>query len=69
MNQQIKLKITGMSCAGCVATVEKALKKVPGVTDAKVDLKSGQASVDYDPAKTSDQDLKAAVIKAGYKVG
>jgi copper ion binding protein len=69
MNQQITLKISGMGCAGCVATVEKALKGVAGVAAAKVDLKTGQAAVEFDPAKTSAQELTAAVIKAGYKAG
>jgi copper chaperone len=69
MSKQTILKVTGMSCSGCSANVEKALKGVAGVSSVKVDLKGGKASVDYDPAKTTDKDLANAVKKAGYGVG
>ncbi len=69
MAQQVTLKVGGMSCGGCAANVEKALRSVPGVTGAKVDLKGGKATVDYDPAKASEKEMAAAVKKAGYKVG
>ena len=38
MNQTLTLPVAGMTCASCVARVEKALKKVPGVTAARVNL-------------------------------
>ncbi|MEZ0171651.1 heavy metal translocating P-type ATPase [Microvirga sp. TS319] len=41
------LAIEGMTCASCVARVEKALKRVPGVVDARVNLATGRAGVDY----------------------
>jgi Cu+-exporting ATPase len=63
---QTKLKITGMHCAGCAASVEKALKVVKGVSSAAVDLAANQASVEFDPAKTDTQALAAAVKKAGF---
>ena len=43
--QQLNLGIEGMTCASCVARVEKALKKVEGVTDARVNLATEQAQV------------------------
>jgi P-type Cu+ transporter len=60
--------ITGMTCAACVMRVEKALKKVPGVVDASVNLASERASVTYAPGQASRDDLEAAVRKAGYDV-
>ncbi len=69
MSKQAVLKVTGMSCSGCASNVEKALKGVPGVSGAKVDLKAGKATVDFDPAKTSEKELGQAVKKAGYGVG
>lgn len=69
MSKQTTLKVTGMSCSGCSAAVERALKRVTGVSSVNVDLKAGQASVEYDPAKASDKDLADAVKKAGYGVG
>jgi copper chaperone CopZ len=69
MTKQAMLKVTGMSCSGCAANVEKALKGVDGVTKTTVDLKGGKATVEYDPAKTDEKSLAGAVKKAGYGVG
>src|SRR5262245_20785892 len=66
--QQIELPITGMTCASCVARVTKALKKVPGVADASVNLATEQASVRYDGAQAKAEQLQAAVENAGYGV-
>ncbi len=58
-----RLSISGMSCAGCVATVENALKNVPGVTAAAVNFAEHTATVQGNvDAKT----LVAAVTTAGY---
>jgi copper ion binding protein len=69
MAQQTTIKVTGMSCSGCAANVEKALKGVAGVSSAKVDLKAGKALVEYDPAKVDQKKMADAVKKAGYGVG
>ncbi len=66
--QKAHLKITGMHCAGCVATVEKALKNTPGVIDAGVNLATNKAIVQYDPRQTTLADLEKAVTEAGYGV-
>jgi Cu+-exporting ATPase len=63
------LPIEGMTCASCVRRVEKSLAKVPGVADANVNFATEQAVVRFDPAQTSLADLRAAVDKAGYRVG
>jgi len=63
----IKLQVTGMTCASCVLRVEKALKAVPGVRSASVNLATEQASVSAD-ASVSVEVLAAAVRKAGYGV-
>jgi copper chaperone len=62
------LKIQGMTCNHCVMRVAKALKAVPGVQDAQVDLQKAEAVVTYDEGKTSQDKLTAAVTEAGYKV-
>jgi P-type Cu+ transporter len=61
----IELQIAGMTCASCVARVEKALKKVPGVVSASVNLATERASVQTLPAVPVAA-LEAAVAKAGY---
>lgn len=62
------LKIQGMTCNHCVMRVAKALKSVPGVQDAQVDLKKGEAIVTYDEAAVTKEKLSTAVVDAGYKV-
>ncbi len=61
--ESIRLSIGGMSCAGCVATVEDALKNVPGVSEASVNFAEHTASITgVVEAKT----LIAAVKASGY---
>ena len=62
------LDIGEMSCASCVAHVEKALKNVPGVLDAVVNLATEKATVTVAKGAVSRSDLKKAVINAGYTV-
>ncbi len=65
---KVNLKIQGMTCNHCVMRVAKALKAVPGVQDAQVDLQKAEAAVTYDDAKVSLDKLSFAVVDAGYKV-
>jgi copper ion binding protein len=62
------LKIQGMTCNHCVMRVAKALKAVPGVQDAQVDLQKGEAVVAYDDSVVTSAKLSFAVVEAGYKV-
>jgi len=61
------INITGMHCSSCVVTIENALKKTPGVSNANVNFASEKAYVEYDPAKTTLKELHQAIIKTGYK--
>ena len=56
-----------MTCNHCVMRVAKALKAVPGVQDAQVDLQKAEAVVTYDDAKVAREKLASAVTEAGYK--
>ena len=62
--QTLNIPITGMSCGGCVENVRTALSSISGVTDAQV--KVGAATVTFDPARTSPEVLRGAILKAGY---
>ncbi len=64
----IELPITGMTCASCVARAEKAIKKMPGVDKAAVNLATEKATVTFDTGEVSTGDLIAAVEGAGYGV-
>jgi Cu+-exporting ATPase len=61
-----ELAIGGMHCASCVARVEGALAKVPGVEEARVNLATERASVVVDPGKVAPEALAEAVARAGY---
>jgi len=63
----VELKVSGMTCASCVARVEKALKRVPGVVDAAVNLASERATVRlFGPAQAASR-LVAAIEATGYE--
>jgi Cu+-exporting ATPase len=64
--QTLFLPVEGMTCASCVARVEKALKKVDGVENANVNLATEKATVELNPAIASVGALKTAVEEAGY---
>jgi len=66
---KISLPVEGMTCAACVGHVENALKGVPGVVEASVNLGTEKASVEFDPAEVRFQVLGDAVSAAGYKLG
>lgn len=59
--------VTGMSCGGCAGSVSRALNALDGVSDVKIDLKTGQVTVDS-AEPIAETDIRAAVEKAGYKV-
>ena len=60
------IAITDMSCANCAETNEEALEGVPGVLSAEVNYATDEATVEYDPAETSREQLYAAIEDAGY---
>jgi Cu+-exporting ATPase len=66
--KQLTLPITGMTCANCVATVERNLKKLDGVEAAVVNLSSERATVEFNPSLLGLDDIIARVERAGYGV-
>ena len=62
------LKIGGMACGGCVASVQRVLSAIDGVQRAEVSLAENAATVDYEPARVTPDQLRAAVEDAGYDV-
>ena len=67
-SQMVTLSIAGMTCANCVAHVERGLRSVPGVITVSVDLAQGSAKVETLPGGVTLADLKRAVEGAGYEV-
>ncbi len=67
-NKVITLKVGGMTCSHCEKRVHDAISKIEGVSKAEVNLKDGLATVEYDPEKTDEGEIKSAVVKVGYAV-
>jgi len=66
--ETVTLPIGGMTCASCVAHVERALSKVPGVVEANVNLATEKATVTFVPGVAGLADFKQAVAETGYEV-
>ena len=61
-----KFTVTGMTCSACSAHVDKAVRKLKGVSEVNVNLLGGSMTVEYDPAAETPEDIIAAVDAAGY---
>ena len=61
------LKVTGMTCGGCVRSVSNVLQALPGVASAEVSLENSEATVTFDPAVSNKAALRKAVEDAGYE--
>jgi copper chaperone len=64
----IQLSVTGMTCGGCVNSVQNVLAALPGVQNVEVILNPGQANVVYDPSRIDPAALAQAIIDAGFGV-
>ena len=65
---EVSFGVTGMTCTSCAATIERNLRKVPGVQTARVNFASERATVTFVPGQASLPDLIAGVERAGYGV-
>jgi Cu+-exporting ATPase len=64
----VDLPVQGMSCASCVAKIEKALTRLPGVQTASVNLAAEKAAVTYDAERVGVSDLARTIGDLGYEV-
>ncbi|MEO6437229.1 MAG: heavy metal translocating P-type ATPase [Tepidisphaeraceae bacterium] len=65
-NVELDVSVSGMTCASCVAHVEKAARTVPGVNDVSVNLARGRAMVMFDPGRATPETIAAAITHSGY---
>ncbi len=63
---KVTIPVSGMTCAGCQAGVQRTLERQPGVLDASVNLMMQSAAVTYDPAMTRPESLVEAIRETGY---
>jgi copper chaperone len=64
--ETITIGVGGMTCGGCVASVTRVLKALPGVESAEVNLQPGEATVRFDAEKVSPTAIRKAIEGAGY---
>jgi Cu+-exporting ATPase len=64
--ERLELSVGGMTCPHCPPAVENALKSIPGVRNAHVNLANASASIDFDPARAKVVDLLRAIRSLGY---
>jgi copper chaperone len=65
--ETVTIKVSGMTCSGCVASVQRVVQAVAGVGSVAVSLEQGEAVVTYDGATATPAALKAAIIAAGFE--
>jgi Cu+-exporting ATPase len=67
-SKKIVFEISGMTCASCATTIEKALKQTNGINKAHVNFAAEKATVEYDPKKTTMGDIVKIIDGTGYQV-
>jgi copper chaperone len=67
MESTTELKIKGMTCGGCVASVKRVLEGLPGVKSADVSLADARATVRYDANTANAAQFKQAIEDAGFE--
>jgi len=63
-----RFTIEGMTCSACTTRVQKAVNALPGIASVAIDLATGLATIDYNVAKTTRDEIRQAIISAGYKI-
>ena len=66
--KNVTMPVTGMTCANCAATIERNVRKLPGVAVANVNLASEKLTVEFDPGLLDEQGIIARVVRVGYGV-
>ncbi|MAF83128.1 MAG: copper ion binding protein [Gammaproteobacteria bacterium] len=62
------IKVTGMTCGGCVKSIENALNEQAGVMKVAADLDAGTVAVDFDDKLIQQPGIEQAIEKAGFDV-
>src|SRR5690349_1370035 len=60
------LQIERINCASCVQKIEHRLAKLDGVVKSSVNFANGQAAIEYDPEKTTEEEIASAIEEIGY---
>ena len=66
--ERIELKVEGMTCGGCVNSVQNALNRIDGISSAIADLDSGIVTVDFDSGIIQQSIISESIAEAGFDV-
>ena len=66
--RSVTMPVTGMTCANCAATIERNVRKLPGVNEANVNLASEKLTVAFDPGQLDEHGIIARVERVGYGI-
>jgi copper chaperone len=66
--ERVEIRVEGMTCGGCVKSIENALTSRDGVDSATADLDSGTVIVSFDSSKIQKPALEQAIVDAGFDV-
>jgi copper chaperone CopZ len=67
MNNKVAFNIKGMSCGGCVNSIESTTLALVGVASSHVDLFTSRATIEYDETKTTSTAIQQAIKNIGYE--
>jgi P-type Cu+ transporter len=67
-SRKITMPVTGMTCANCAATIERNVRKLPGISEANVNLATEKLSVIFNPVELDEQGIISRVEKIGYGI-
>ena len=67
-SEKLQLKIGGMSCSFCTTTVQKAYRRMEGISDVHVSLAHEEALIEYDPTQRTPEELRDTLRQLGYTV-
>ena len=66
--ERVEIRVAGMTCEGCVNSIQNALNRREGVCQASADLDSGTVIVEYDPMGIARAALEEAITDAGFDI-
>lgn len=67
MNNKVAFNVKGMSCGGCVNSIESTTRALVGVASSHVDFSTRKAMIEYDDTKTTSAAIQQAIKNIGYE--
>lgn len=65
--RRVAFRVAGFDCASCAKVVERVVGRLDGVEDVRASVLTDAVYIDFDPARTTEDDIKRAIAKTRYK--